>query len=62
MPAMLERLDEIDPADCRAHVATHFSAERVTRDYEAVYEAVLDEEASASMWSAARRSAGSSKR
>jgi glycosyltransferase involved in cell wall biosynthesis len=62
MPAMLERLDEIDPADCRAHVATHFSAERVTRDYEAVYEAVLEEEASASMWSAARRSAGSSKR
>jgi glycosyltransferase involved in cell wall biosynthesis len=61
-PAMLERLDEIDAEDCRTHVATHFSAERLTRDYEAIYEAVLEDRTSVSMWSAARSRAGASKR
>ena len=58
----LERLDEIDPAACRAHVATHFSAERLTRDYEAIYDTVLAEATSSSMWAAARSSAGASNR
>jgi hypothetical protein len=61
MVRALERLDEIDPAECRAHVAASFSAERLLDDYEAVYETVL-EETSASMWSAARSSAGASNR
>jgi glycosyltransferase involved in cell wall biosynthesis len=59
MVAALARIDEIDPAACRAHVAANHSAERLLRDYEAVYETVLDA-ASASMWAAARSSAGSS--
>ena len=41
MVRALERIDEIDPAECRAHVATSFSAERLLDDYEAVYERVL---------------------
>jgi len=59
MVSALERIDEIDPVACRAHVAADFSAERLLRDYEAVYETVL-EATRASMWSAARSSAGSS--
>jgi glycosyltransferase involved in cell wall biosynthesis len=59
MVRALERLDEIDPAACRAHVAASFSAEPLLRRYEAVYETVL-EAASASIWAAARSSAGSS--
>jgi glycosyltransferase involved in cell wall biosynthesis len=61
MVRALERIDEIDPAACRAHVAASFSAERLLRDYEAVYETVLAA-TSASIPSAARSSAGSSKR
>ena len=60
MVRALEHIDEIDPADCRAHVAASFSAERLLRDYEAVYETAL-EAASSSMRVAARASAGSSK-
>ena len=62
MAAAVERVDEIDRAACRAHVAADFSAERLADDCEEIYEAVLDEETSASIWSAARASAGSSKR
>jgi len=62
MAAALDRLDEIDPAACRAHVAAHFSAERLTDDYEAVYEAVLADETSASIRSTARSRAGASNR
>jgi glycosyltransferase involved in cell wall biosynthesis len=62
MAAALDRLDEIDPAACRAHVAARFSAERLTDDYEAVYEAVLADETSASMRSAASSRAGASNR
>ena len=62
MAAALKRLDEINPGACRAHVAAHFSAERLTDDYEAVYEAVLADETSASTWAAARSSAGASNR
>ena len=61
MVRALERIDEIDPAACRAHVAESFSAKRLLDDYEAVYETVLDE-TSASIWSAARPSAASSNR
>jgi glycosyltransferase involved in cell wall biosynthesis len=57
----VERVDQIDRAECRAHVAASFSAERLLDNYEAVYETVLDE-TSASIWSAARSSAASSKR
>jgi multidrug efflux pump subunit AcrA (membrane-fusion protein) len=59
--AAVERIDEIDRAACRAHVEARFSAERLLSDYEAVYETVA-EPASASILSAARSSAGSSKR
>ena len=58
--AAVERIDEIDRAACRAHVEARFSAERLLSDYEAVYETVA-EPASASILSAARSSAGSSK-
>jgi glycosyltransferase involved in cell wall biosynthesis len=60
MAGALERIEEIDPAACRAHVQASFSAERLLRDYEAVYEEAL-EAASTSIWAAARSSAGSSK-
>jgi glycosyltransferase involved in cell wall biosynthesis len=33
----VKRLDEIDRAECRRHVETRFSVERMTDDYEAVY-------------------------
>jgi glycosyltransferase involved in cell wall biosynthesis len=59
LAAAVQRLHEIDRAACRAHVAASFSAERLLRRYEAVYETVL-EAASASIWAAARSSAGSS--
>jgi glycosyltransferase involved in cell wall biosynthesis len=62
MVEALSRLDEIDPANCRAHVAADFSAGRLVRDYEAIYEAVLEEETSASIWSTARARVASSKR
>jgi glycosyltransferase involved in cell wall biosynthesis len=61
LAAAVERIDEIDRAACRTLVAASFSAERLLDDYEAVYETVLDE-TSASIWSAARSSAASSKR
>lgn len=36
----LGRIDAIDRAACRRHVETHFSVERMTRDYEALYAAL----------------------
>jgi glycosyltransferase involved in cell wall biosynthesis len=62
MAAAVERVGEIDRAACRAHVEADFSAERLADDCEEIYEAVLEEETSASIWSAARASAGSSNR
>jgi glycosyltransferase involved in cell wall biosynthesis len=40
MVAAVERVDEIDPAACRASVAERFSLEKMAADYEAVYRAV----------------------
>jgi glycosyltransferase involved in cell wall biosynthesis len=37
MVAAVDRLDEIDPAACRASVADRFSVERMVGDYEGLY-------------------------
>ena len=42
MPAAIEEADKLDPRECRRYVEEHFSAERMVRDYEAVYERVLE--------------------
>ena len=41
MATALADADRLDPADCRAWVVEHFSAERMTRDYVAAYERQL---------------------
>lgn len=40
MVAAVDRLDEIEPAACRASVAERFSVEKTAADYEAVYRGV----------------------
>jgi glycosyltransferase involved in cell wall biosynthesis len=42
LPAALHRIDEIDPADCIAHVQANFSAPLMARRYERVYLEALD--------------------
>jgi glycosyltransferase involved in cell wall biosynthesis len=42
MASTLPDADRLEPADCRAWVEEHFSAERMTRDYVAAYERVLE--------------------
>jgi glycosyltransferase involved in cell wall biosynthesis len=42
LPAALHRVDEIDPADCIAHVQANFSAPLMARRYERVYLDALD--------------------
>jgi len=42
LPAALHRVDEIDPADCIAHVQANFSAPLMARRYERVYLEALD--------------------
>ena len=39
--AAIGRLDEIDRAACRAHVAQHFTVERMATEYHALYERIL---------------------
>lgn len=38
LAAAMERIDEIDPRTCRDYAATYLSAERMARDYVALYE------------------------
>ncbi len=40
LPAALREVVRLDPAACTAHVAEHFSTERMAHGYEAVYRAV----------------------
>jgi glycosyltransferase involved in cell wall biosynthesis len=42
LPEALHRVDEIDPADCIAHVQANFSAPLMARRYERVYLEALD--------------------
>ena len=42
MVAALAAADELDPLECRRYVEERFSPERMVRDYEAAYRAVLD--------------------
>jgi glycosyltransferase involved in cell wall biosynthesis len=42
MVGALAAADELEPAECRRSVEEHFSAERMVRDYEAAYAAVLE--------------------
>jgi glycosyltransferase involved in cell wall biosynthesis len=42
LPDALHRIDEIDPADCVAHVQANFSAPLMARRYERVYLEALD--------------------
>ncbi|GIH21065.1 glycosyltransferase family 4 protein [Rugosimonospora africana] len=42
LPAALHRIDEIDPADCVAHVRANFSAPLMARRYERVYLEAVD--------------------
>jgi glycosyltransferase involved in cell wall biosynthesis len=42
MAAMIPEADRIDPLECRRYVEERFSSERMVRDYENAYEAVLD--------------------
>lgn len=41
--AALERVKDIDRADCRQHVIEHFSVQRMTDGYEAVYRELIGE-------------------
>jgi glycosyltransferase involved in cell wall biosynthesis len=42
MAAAIAEADRIDPLECRRHVEERFSSERMVRDYEVAYEAVLE--------------------
>ena len=42
MSAAIRESDKLDPRECRRYVEERFSAERMVRDYEAVYERVLE--------------------
>ncbi len=42
MVAAVERLDRVDRHECRAMAERHFSADRMARDYEALFREVLD--------------------
>jgi glycosyltransferase involved in cell wall biosynthesis len=42
MVAALAAADDLDPLDCRRYVEERFSPERMVREYEAAYRAVLD--------------------
>jgi glycosyltransferase involved in cell wall biosynthesis len=42
MVAALAAADELDPLECRRYVEERFSPERMVRDYEATYQAVLE--------------------
>jgi glycosyltransferase involved in cell wall biosynthesis len=41
MADALADADRLEPLECRSYVEERFSAERMVRDYEAAYEAVL---------------------
>lgn len=41
MCAALDRIDELQPAECRAHVESNFSAQSMVRGYEQIYKNVL---------------------
>jgi glycosyltransferase involved in cell wall biosynthesis len=42
MAAAIPEADRLDPLECRRYVEERFSAERMVRDYEAAYQAVVD--------------------
>jgi glycosyltransferase involved in cell wall biosynthesis len=42
MAAAIERADSLDPLECRRYVEERFSSDRMVRDYEDAYRAVLD--------------------
>jgi glycosyltransferase involved in cell wall biosynthesis len=43
LPNAIERAIDLDPHECRVHVARHFTAQRMAEGYESVYERVLKE-------------------
>jgi glycosyltransferase involved in cell wall biosynthesis len=47
LAAAVERIDSIDRGECRRHVATHFSIDRMVDDYESVYRRLLTRAAAA---------------
>lgn len=49
MVLAIRRLDEIDRMTCRRHVEQRFSAQRMARDYEAIYLRLLDGRATAQL-------------
>ncbi len=42
MAAALDAADQLDPLECRRYVEERFAPERMVRDYEAAYRAVLE--------------------